>query len=260
MLGFAFYPLYKRHILRKIEKYEKRGLSYEEQLGIAEKQGGDKVTVAVIVIFLAEIVLGLMLTNGIKIYIRATNDNNINNEYSSEYDIDNYYDFEINSNDEIEKTETLQKSEYTLTYDTNSWESQYINLELGEGLRYRDSNIYLAGRDNGKELSGEVGVQELKNAIEEEPEMFDKIMEIIAKANDVRMIGSAQIHEIEEETIVLEMDVIPEEIEMYGKIYLIISEKSNKGYSFVLAGKDNISEQMELEAEKVIKTIEIQDI
>ena len=56
-LGATYYPLYKWHIKRKIEKYKRKGLTYAAQLDIARKHGGDKFTVGVVLMFIALIAL-----------------------------------------------------------------------------------------------------------------------------------------------------------------------------------------------------------
>lgn len=61
-IGFTYYYMYRWSISRKIKKYQRQGLTYEKQLEIARKRGGDKVTVAVILMFIAEIALYMFLT------------------------------------------------------------------------------------------------------------------------------------------------------------------------------------------------------
>ena len=55
-MGFLYYPLYRNFIKRKIEKYKKKGLTYEEQLKVAEKYGGDKFSLAAILMIIVEVI------------------------------------------------------------------------------------------------------------------------------------------------------------------------------------------------------------
>lgn len=61
-IGYTYYYMYRWSIARKIRKYQQQGLTYEKQLEIARKRGGDKVTVAVILMVIAEVALYAFLT------------------------------------------------------------------------------------------------------------------------------------------------------------------------------------------------------
>ena len=49
--------MYRWSIERKIKYYQRKGLTYEQQLEIARKRGGDKVNVAVILMFVVLIMI-----------------------------------------------------------------------------------------------------------------------------------------------------------------------------------------------------------
>ena len=66
-LGSTYYYLYRWHIRRKIEKYQKMGLSYEEQLQMAKKYGGNKITVGVILMIIIVIAIIAILITGYEI-------------------------------------------------------------------------------------------------------------------------------------------------------------------------------------------------
>ena len=148
-LGFTYYYLYRWHIKRKIEKYQKEGLSYEEQLQMARKCSGDKITVGVVVMFIVEIVLITSLNLGMRWVFTVTGsakqyDNinfNNNNFYTSEnsdklagtwYDKTNDINLIINTDKTVElytsdKSTLYIKGTYTIKQDTdNKIEDEYI--------------------------------------------------------------------------------------------------------------------------------------
>ena len=95
IMGFTYYYLYRWHIRRKIEKYQKKGLSYEEQLEMARKCSGDKITVGVVVMFIVEAILVFALAfgmNWVVMTVESANQNHtLNFNNSSSYTTSMYY-------------------------------------------------------------------------------------------------------------------------------------------------------------------------
>ena len=176
ILGFTYYYLYRWHIKRKIVKYQKKGLSYEEQLEKAKKYGGDKITMGVILMFIIEIVLVLFLTVGVDMILDIissakdavnnntgyeTNDNNFNYDssnsnlndsyYSNTDDLNNNYcsntntlndDYYSNSNDLGDNKKSWYLDSFSLSYNENDW--QEVTQEGHQALKYKDTENYLA--------------------------------------------------------------------------------------------------------------------
>lgn len=114
-VGLSYYHLYRWNIKRKIEKYKRKGLSYEEQLEVARKQGGDKVTVAVLLVLLFDLILAGLLTWGMIGTLNLIYDanNSVNNtRYESTYNT-NYND------------DTISKKN-----DSNYNDNDYLNNNL----------------------------------------------------------------------------------------------------------------------------------
>ena len=69
IIGFTYYYIYRWSILRKIKKYQRRGLTYEEQLEIARKKGGDKITVGVILMFMIDVIWVILVILSVLLWI-----------------------------------------------------------------------------------------------------------------------------------------------------------------------------------------------
>lgn len=63
ILGFTYYYIYRWSISRKIKYYQSQGYTYEKQLELAKKRGGDKVTVSVLLAFIIVVALYLFFKN-----------------------------------------------------------------------------------------------------------------------------------------------------------------------------------------------------
>lgn len=61
IMGFTYYYMYRWSIARKIKRYQKKGLTYEKQLEIARKKGGDKITLSVVLIIIAELIFYIIV-------------------------------------------------------------------------------------------------------------------------------------------------------------------------------------------------------
>ena len=174
-LGFTYYYLYRWHIKRKIEKYQKKGLSYEEQLQMARKCGGDKITVGVIVMFIVEIVLVAFLTLGMNAILNVIyNANNPVNYYNSTEYENNYSDFDYDSSnsylnddyysntDNFNDNSTDEKSwnldSFSLSYNANNWKE--MTQDGYKVLKYKNTQNYLAYVGSG---NNDVGLTTIKS-------------------------------------------------------------------------------------------------
>ena len=170
IMGFSFYPLYKRHILRKIKKYELQGLSYEEQLSIAKENGGDKITgktIAVIILAIIEFVmLEFVITNGLGALSQLGKPN---------------YDYNITENGDGSNIWSIDGCQ--LSYDSNEWKITQINGYTS--LQYKNTMSYIAynGKrniDDGIESFDSIEYREycraaMKNKIEQDNLTFSDI-------------------------------------------------------------------------------------
>lgn len=178
-IGFSYYHLYRGNIKRKIEKYKAKGLSYEEQLEVARKKGGDNVTVAVVivvVVLLPVLLLGTGLFMGVISGITSTvnNDTRHENNYETDYndlDDDSNYDYSYSDNnddyssanyDENTYSDTNNKTwkldSFSLTYSANDWEE--MTQDNYKVLKYKDTENYLTYIERNK---NDIGLAEIKN-------------------------------------------------------------------------------------------------
>ena len=158
ILGFTYYYLYRWHIKRKIEKYQRKGLSYEEQLQMARTCGGDKITIGVILMIIVEFILAAFLSLGMNTVLNlihsgdnVTSDYD-NTRYESNYDNYNYnnsntdLDNNYYSNDNLDETNANSKSWdldlFSLSYNENDWKE--MTQEGYKALKYKNTENYLA--------------------------------------------------------------------------------------------------------------------
>ncbi len=188
-VGLSYYHLYRWNIKRKIEKYKRKGLSYEEQLEVARKQGGDKVTVAVLLVLLFDLVLAGMLTLGMSATLNliydANNSVSNNTSYESSYrteyndtnnkENDNSYDYNYsnNNNDYLNNDNTQSTysnntnnsnnkswnlDSFSLTYNANDWkEMTHENYRV---LKYKNTENYISYIGSEK---NDIGLSGVKN-------------------------------------------------------------------------------------------------
>lgn len=135
-VGLSYYHLYRWNIKRKIEKYKRKGLSYEEQLEVARKQGGDKVTVAVLLVLLFDLVLAGVLTWGMIGTLNLIYDANNNTRYESNYN--------ANCNDTISKKNDSNYNDndynYNYNYNYNNNNNDYLNNNYNQSTYSNNTN------------------------------------------------------------------------------------------------------------------------
>jgi hypothetical protein len=141
-IGFSYYPLYKWHIKRKIKKYQRKGLTYEEQLSIARKYGGDKFTFSVIVMILVSIIIVATLMMGNKLFsmIFESAEEVINNNYSTNNSLI-IEDISENGDSSSNK----QKSSYKVNFENFEF---YIPNNLEYEVDYINNVINIGDTEN----------------------------------------------------------------------------------------------------------------
>lgn len=182
--GFLYYPLYKWNIKRKIEKYKKKGLSYEEQLEIAKKYGGDKATVAVIVMVFIEFIIVSELTLAPRMIANILNSEktdtfenskSMNNTKNSDSYFNDSYDYEDSSsnyysNESNHLNQKWNLDSFALDYDSSDWqEGTYQGKRV---LKYKNKENYLVytGTETEVNKAKKVKSEENREQIEKEVE------------------------------------------------------------------------------------------
>ena len=247
--GFLFYPLYKRNIYRKIRKNEKKGLSYDEQLEIAQKRGGNQLTFATVAAFFIAIieVWFLLIWSGVTLEMISETDESATTNTKQEQSI---FDNINNQNDDTSNysNETIAqyiKEDSTLNYDTEIWELQNKS-KYGDVLKHKDSGNYLyyAGSTNIKNVDED----QLIDMIEDyEEELLESLQ---SQYKDIQL-ESLDYFKTESGLLVVEMEGKSSNINVkYFQVY-----NNDKQYVFMTSEKD-IDYSFEYDAEDVIKTIQ----
>lgn len=248
--GYAFYPLYKKSILRKIKKNEDKGLSYDEQLEIARKQGGDKVTVAVIVALIICVIVYMfsesVIMTAIKLYT-----NTINNT--------DYIDTANTSNTEstysilTNQQKTIEYEDFVFKYDSSRWtESSKEISGIDKNLEYKNKSGYITfSKSEPLDLDiseFETNKDELSDALYY---LWEGIYSEELKEYNVEISKGKELTEINNGiwmmSIKTETDVVDQDV------YCILSEKTPLIINVI--SKDNDSNFID-EAERVIRNIE----
>lgn len=145
-IGFTYYYMYRWSISRKIKKYQRQGLTYEEQLEIARKKGGNKITGSVIAMFFIEMILMIVISLIIVMNLTIYEPNNGFNDligkwYDSEHDIyvviDTDSSFELYTSDKttlniigkytVEKEDDQLGNKYTITTNNRTISGTFYN-------------------------------------------------------------------------------------------------------------------------------------
>lgn len=248
--GYAFYPLYKKSILRKIKKNEDKGLSYDEQLEIARKQGGDKVTVAVIVALIICIIVYMfsesVIMTAIKLYT-----NTINNT--------DYIDTANTSNTEstysilTNQQKTIEYEDFIFKYDSSRWtESSKEISGIDKYLEYKNKSGNIAfSKSEPLDLDFsefETNKDEWNDALYY---LWNGIFSEELKKDNVKIARGKELTEIKDGIWMMSIKTKTDDVDQ--DLYCILSEKTS--LIIGVASKDNNSNFID-EAEKVIKTIE----
>lgn len=188
-IGFSYYRLYRWHIKRKIEKYKRKGLSYEEQLEIATKFGGDTFTVLSLAVFIIELIIVIsasLLMTKISDSNNLTNNDIIYNNYmknynnsSNKYNYYNYYNDNSYLNDNFnqdtyfnntnnDKQKSWDLGSFNLTYNPDDWKEGSTGDE--KYLKYKNTENYITYVNSSINLYGlsEVKDKDFQNNYEQE--------------------------------------------------------------------------------------------
>ena len=256
--GFIYYPLYKWNIKRKIEKNKRKGLNYEEQLNIAKKCGGDKITVSVVAMFLILIIINLIIYictfTIVKNIIRQirTADLYYNVELKDEYKentipsisneiYNNLYedDYQNTSNKDIWILDYC-----SVYYDSNKWEETTI---MGNpALQYKDTGASYLGYVGGYLLEEEINIK----SIDIEKDFLEKMVERLLE-NEGFTVSNGEWKEINDDLIVLK--AVAEKDNTKMPYYFYITNNSINGF-LIIDLSENTPLAME-EAEKVMNTL-----
>lgn len=120
IIGATYYSIYQSSIERKIKKYKKQGLSYEEQLEKAKKHGGDVLPFAIILLVAMLVVNFVVRFEEVK---DSENYNTIDDRYSAEIFEDKQDDEETNYMNEF------KMNDWTLEYDPEEWREAEITYD-----------------------------------------------------------------------------------------------------------------------------------
>ncbi len=234
--GFIFYPLYKRNILRKIQKYESRGLSYEEQLAMAKKHGGAGITVLLLVLIPIIIIIACLVISFMTLVYNGAKDA-VND--STDYSNENQY-----TTDEFDNNGTYSKDGFSLNYDKNIWKIQK-EFNGKTIFQYKDTKncmIY-----SGMLKEDEINESEIVNMIDSYEE---EVIDYLESENDRLELESLDYFRNKNGILILEAEgeLSDSDVTMYLAI------KGDKQYVFVVAKYDT-SALLELDAEDVIQTM-----
>lgn len=233
IMGFSFYPLYKKHILRKIRKYEQQGLSYEEQLSIAQNNGGDKITgktVAVIILTVIEaIVLYFVAANGLAIWSQLGKQN---------------YDYNITQNDDGTSIWSIDGCQ--ITYDTNEWKITEVNGITT--LQYKDEISYVTytGKRNNDE-----GIEVLDNSAFRDA--FEAEIEKNFTENNLK-ISSTEYNKINNELYEIVVSFCRDDYN--GKMYIYSNDTTIVPFTIIY---ENSNVDFEIAVQEMLRTIKIED-
>ena len=256
-IAFSYYSLYEWNIRRKIEKYREQGISDEEQIKIAQKYGGDKITLKVVIAILVLIISSMFFITAKEIIlanISQKKDDTTNNKAVSSK-TNNF----LEENTEISKqknnpfeelTSTWFVEDCTLKYDLEYWEESIENGH--QVLKYKNNELYLyyAGNaeiENGKKMCEK---EEFRSYLEND------IKSNLAKNEPPLIIQNTGWDKINNDFYLLKVETITENNEQsqeYLDIYYCITD--NNIYTFMVDVGSSIVEYKN-EVEKVIYTIE----
>lgn len=233
IMGFSFYPLYKRHIFRKIRKYEQQGLSYEEQLSIAQKNGGDKITgktIAVIVFSIIEaIILYFGVANGLEIWSQLGNPN---------------YDYNITESEDGINVWSIDGNQ--ISYDSNKWKITQMNGYTA--LQYKDSMGYVtySGKKDSNDDIDSFDDIEVRNYFETEMKKTLKQDNLTFRDIEYNKINSE----------LLEIEVSFSRDNSNGKICLYADDTVMVSFTLIY---ENSNYEFENEAQEILRTIKFEN-
>lgn len=232
--GFTFYPLYKFHITRKINKIKEKATTEEEINNRCAKKGGTSIIAIIIVPFILIIILIASL--GMKILDTTTDV--INNQNNNDSNISNQYSY------------NGAKMKYG-----NDWQQEYIGIggKKYKALCEKDGNIMITC----------IQVADINDGISDyslsskRQELYDELIETETatySANGITInkqtYGFKQLfnhfyyeyHEIYKDS--------------YVRTYTILNSKNNMAASLMVVSDSYITDMKESKINEILKTIE----
>jgi len=229
--GFAFYPLYKMHVNRKIKKLTAKEFAEED----IKRKGGTSIGAAIIIPGILVVIL--LASMGIKIMNSAL-ENIDNNDDNTTTNTSKYYSY------------NGAKIEYG-----NGWELGY--LETGEqeykALVKKDGNIVIACLEVFNIDDG-ISNYSLENTRKEYYNEWINIMSSVYSDNDITI--SKQSNEFIKISNNLYYAYYEINIDKNVREYLILNTSNNTVASFTLGYEKSITNEEEKEIIKMFETIE----
>lgn len=234
ILGFIFYPLYKFHIIRKINKIKEKATTEEEINNMCTKRGGTSIIAAIIVPLILIIIL--IASFGMIILDSATNV--INNQNNNDSNISNYYSY----------------NGAKIKYD-NDWQQEYV--EAG-GQKYK-----ALCEKNGNIVIICLQVADINDGISDyslsskRQELYDELIDTETatySANGITI--SKQTYGFKQlfNNIYYEYHEIHKD--SYVRTYTILNSKNNTAASLMVVSDSYITDVEESKINEVLKTIE----
>lgn len=276
LIGVTYYPLYRWSIERKIKYYQRKGLTYEQQLEIARKRGGDKVNVAVILMLVVLIMIYATIyiifegSNKTDIISQSKQDSN-NEEINKESDINtilntssteekNNTGYGTSSNEErnntnygTSSTENNKKmtwfvSSLKLTYNPNNWE--VTTFSGNSALKHKDSSnqlIFLA-----KESSNDSIREAYKNT--KNQKNFEYTIKEKINSMGAVSYSYATWQELNKDIIICKVKCTPTNTNVKGIVNYYYYITNHNVYGFMTVAEDE-NYTFEYEAKEVMDTI-----
>ncbi len=252
-VAFSYYSLYEWNIRRKIEKYRKQGISDEEQIKIAQKCGGDKITLKVIIAIVVFVIMGMVVVTAEELMQSSLSSKSQNNVNSTRIINNTVEEKEIISNKDLlnETTSTWFIKDYTLKYNPEYWED---TIENGyQALKYKNNDDLYLYFLNYEEIENGLNLCET----EEFRNYFENIVKNFIKNNLTQsIIQNVEWNKINKDFYIFETEAVvlnDNQTREYLNMYYIISDESI--YAFLTDSTENISKYKN-KIEKVLYTIE----
>lgn len=250
LIGVTYYPLYRWSIERKIKYYQRKGLTYEQQLEIARKRGGDKVNVAVILMLVVLIMIYATIyiifegSNKTDIISQSKQDSN-NEEINKESDINTILN---TSSTENNKKMTWFVSSLKLTYNPNNWE--VTTFSGNSALKHKDSSnqlIFLA-----KESSNDSIREAYKNT--KNQKNFEYTIKEKINSMGAVSYSYATWQELNKDIIICKVKCTPTNTNVKGIVNYYYYITNHNVYGFMTVAEDE-NYTFEYEAKEVMDTI-----
>lgn len=232
--GFIFYPLYKFHITRKINKIKETVNTEEEINSMCTKRGGTSIIAAIIVPLILIIIL--IASVGMKI-LDSANDT-INNQNNNNSNTANYYSY----------------NGVTVKYG-NDWQEEYVGVggQTYRALCEKDGSIIIISLQ-AVDLNDGVTDYSLSS---ERQKLYDELIDTEATTYSANGISiSRQTYGFKQlfNNMYYEYHEIYQD--SYVRTYTILNSENNTGASLMVISDSSITNMKESNINEVLKTIQ----